>query len=233
MNRVVQVVRTGSLAPRSGVPLGTHLPVLVGLSRIVPLRRVLEFGCGRYSTLNLLDRAVFPDLEALDSFETDPAWADEIAAATRHDPRVRLTTVKGAMADAADAAAGDYDLVFIDDSKSGAARAATILAVAERKPRLVAVHDFEVFAYRRAAAAGFRHVFRFGAINPHTGLMWAPLEAADGLGPPVAELRRLNDLVRRHARSVPHDDARQWAAVMDREWGAVPAAASANVSPAG
>src|ERR1044072_7607495 len=85
------------LAPRAENAYATHLPVLIGLAGIRPLRRVLEFGCGHYSTKTFLQRSVFPDLEELHSVENDPAWAETVREVIKHDPRSSVTTVSGAM----------------------------------------------------------------------------------------------------------------------------------------
>jgi predicted O-methyltransferase YrrM len=208
-HRLVQIVRTGTLTPESPQPLGTHVPVLVGLARLVKLRRVAEFGCGQFSTLSLTDRSAFPDLEVLHSFENDPQWLEEIRTRTAHDPRVEMSRVDGRMGDAA---AGvdvrDYDLVFIDDSKRAEDRAATIRAVWERRAPLVAIHDFEVFAYRRAAA-GYRKRYRFTSLLPNTGILWNDDRLRDD------QLRRLEDSIKRHRGELRAEDVRGWTRVLN------------------
>src|SRR5215471_20763089 len=81
------------LAPLSANPYSTHLPVLVGLSRMLCIRRVAEFGCGQFSTTAFLNREAFPQLEQLDSFENDPGWIESMRATVGNDSRLTLKSV--------------------------------------------------------------------------------------------------------------------------------------------
>src|SRR5690349_2182595 len=105
------------LPTRAQNAYATHLPVLIGLGAIRPLRRVLEFGCGDYSTRTFLQRSVFPDLEALQSVENDPAWAAKAREVIRDDARCKVTVAGGKTCDAVrgfDLEA--FDLMLVDDS---------------------------------------------------------------------------------------------------------------------
>ncbi|HEX8098458.1 MAG TPA: class I SAM-dependent methyltransferase [Pyrinomonadaceae bacterium] len=191
---------------RAENPYATHLPVLVGLARLLDVRSVAEFGCGDYSTLTFLDRAAFSNLERLSSFENDPEWMGRLVIATRGDSRVELKLVEGPMSAAATRADLDgYDLIFVDDSVKADERAATIGEVARkcRGGSVVVIHDFEVADYRRAARA-FAGQFTFVALNPHTGVAWnhARLDAR--------RLKNLNSLIRRHRRGLRPDDLAGW-----------------------
>ena len=159
--------------PRALNDYATHVPILVGLSRMRKIRRVLEFGCGRYSTLTFLNRSAFLHLERLHSIENDDSWATNIRQVAQHDDRWTLQLVNGEIADAvADLDLESFDLILIDDSKTSAQRAATIRAVARKQPRhpWIVIHDFEVEEYRQAASA-FKHRQRFRAYNPETGVV--------------------------------------------------------------
>src|SRR5216684_7825933 len=83
--------------PRAQDPYGTHVPILVGLGRLLHVRQVLELGAGRHSTLTFLDRNIFPELERMDSYETDEQWRDEVLAVARYDPRLSVTLIDGPM----------------------------------------------------------------------------------------------------------------------------------------
>ena len=61
-------------------PYATHLPVLREIGAMRPIRRVLEFGAGMYSTPLFLDRTAYPDLEVLVSVEDDWEWLQRIKA---------------------------------------------------------------------------------------------------------------------------------------------------------
>src|SRR5574341_819530 len=100
--------------PRAENPYATHVPVLVALARVIPVRRVLELGCGRYSTFTFLNRVAFPQLEQLYSLENDRDWAARIAAEAGTDARLSLRFVDGLLAAAVAAMElSSYDLILI------------------------------------------------------------------------------------------------------------------------
>ena len=198
--------RVQGLPERHANPYATHLPVLVALAQIVPVRRVAEFGCGMYSTLTFLDRAVFPELIQLDSFENDVAWVERLRAAVGGDSRVRLTPVAGPMSRAVDdLPLYAYDLIFIDDSLTAEERVATIRAVSSARPLpgIVVIHDFEHPLYQHAAA-DFAQRFRFVALNPNSGVAWDAAHIDEG------QLRQLQRVLARHATRVQPDDRAAW-----------------------
>lgn len=57
----------------------THVPVLVGLARLLNVERVIEYGCGEYSTLTFFNRSAFPRLSKLLSLENDAEWFARMA----------------------------------------------------------------------------------------------------------------------------------------------------------
>jgi len=207
IRRIVNIGRTLTLVPRSAEPFATHLPVLIGLARLRKIRRILEFGSGRYSTLAFLNRAAFPDLEALESYENNAEWHEKVAQLAGGDSRLKLTYVKGFIHEAIDARKlPTYDLIFIDDSINRRQRAATIGIVAAARPALVAIHDFENFAYRYGVK-GFSRVYRFTAFLPNTGVAWNDETLT------LAELQALNDLISKNRQLAPQD-LNAWANVM-------------------
>ena len=160
-------------APRAINDYATHIPILIGLARIRQIRSVLEFGCGRYSTLTFLNRTAFPHLERLHSIENDDSWAATIQQIAQEDRRWSLQLVEGEISETvSNLDLESFDLILIDDSKTSAQRAATIRAVGLKQPERpwIVVHDFEVEEYRRAAS-GFRHRHCFRAYNPETGVV--------------------------------------------------------------
>ena len=160
-------------APRAINDYATHIPILIGLARIRQIRSVLEFGCGRYSTLTFLNRTAFPHLERLHSIENDDSWAATIQQIAQEDRRWSLQLVEGEISETvSNLDLESFDLILIDDSKTSAQRAATIRAVGLKQPERpwIVIHDFEVEEYRRAAS-GFRHRHRFRAYNPETGVV--------------------------------------------------------------
>ena len=161
------------LPPRAENAYATHIPVLIGLAAMRPIERVLEFGCGHYSTKTFLKRSAFPDLKELHSVENDARWAQTIREAVKDDARSVVTIVNGAIGDAVRKFDLEtFDLILVDDSTSAEERAGTIRALSGlnlSNPWLV-IHDYEVEEYQRAASA-LKQRFAFKAYNPHTGLL--------------------------------------------------------------
>lgn len=196
--------------PRSKNPFATAVPILIGLSRILKPKRVLEFGSGEYSTLTFLNRLAFPELKHLTSFETDPFWAERIRGLVGDDSRLALDIVSGAMADAVNNVDLDaYDMIFIDDSTDSAERVATIKAVSSRRPKLsvVVIHDYEFGPYREASKL-FQHRFQFKVVNPNVGVLWNDWPAE------MPTLRSINRVIRKHANTIRVNDSNRWATVL-------------------
>ena len=159
--------------PRARNDYATHIPILVGLATVSNTKRVLEFGCGHYSTLTFLNRFAFPGLERLESIENDVSWAETVRRAVRNDPRWTLKLINGEIASAvSDLDLEQFDLILIDDSKTSAQRSATIRAIAGKQPQRpwILIHDYEVNEYR-VAAKGFKYRYAFKTYNPETGLV--------------------------------------------------------------
>jgi precorrin-6B methylase 2 len=192
------------LAPRARNDYATHIPILIGLARLRAIRRVLEFGCGHYSTLTFLNASAFPDLERLHSIENDDAWATTIQEAAKDDPRWALQLVSGEICESIPDLES-FDLILIDDSKTSAQRAATIRAVSAKQPQhpWIVIHDFEVDEYRDAASV-FKHRHRFRAYNPETGVI-----ANSSL-----DLRGLNRSLKQNAKSLDPDNITAWSSAI-------------------
>lgn len=196
------------LPPRAENAYATHLPVLIGLAAIRPLRRVLEFGCGHYSTTTFLQRSVFPDLEELQSVENAQAWAEAMLEATGDDARSTVTVVSGAMSAAVrkfDLEA--FDLILVDDSTNAADRAATIRALSSLHPSnpWLVIHDYEVEEYRSASSA-FKQRFAFKAYNPHTGLI-----SNSGF---TRAVKILDQRIKENSSALGPDDAEGWLRIL-------------------
>lgn len=184
----------------------THLPILIGLAGAIEIKSVLELGCGEYSTPTFLNKFVFPSLIALESFETDQIWLDQVSTLVVEDPRFSGRLVHGVMGQAIQRAdLESYDLIFVDDSTSGEERASTIVAIATRQPKraLVVIHDFEIQAYRDAAKA-FESRFIFKSFNPQTGIVWNGDRA---LG---KTLKRIETAARQNAPKLEPEDVSGW-----------------------
>jgi len=200
------------IPPRAQNPYATHLPILLAVARQRKVRRILEMGSGTYSTLTFLDRKYFPDVERVDAFENDAAWAEKVKTAAGDDPRLVLKTISGAVCEVVDTLdAGTYDLALVDDSVTCAERAATLRRVAAQHPKstIVVVHDFELPEYRQAGE-GFLHRVRIASLNPNVGLLWN-----DGMR--RSGWRKFNVWLARHRDRVAPDDLAGWSRLIEQE----------------
>jgi len=196
--------------PRAEKDYATHIPVLLSLAQAIKVEKVLELGCGHYSTLTFLNPTAFPFLVLLESWETDQAWQDRISAAVGNDLRVRTRLVRGEIRSLIEQTdLDDYDLILVDDSTSAEERTATIGAISARQPKkaVVAIHDFEIQAYRDAAGA-FLNQFIFKALNPQTGVVW------NGEARLTKVLRHAGSTVKRYAGKLEPDDVNSWSKVL-------------------
>ena len=187
-------------------PFASHVPVLTGLSSLFKISRVLEFGCGFYSTLTFVNPDIYKDLMEIQSFENDLEWYNQVKDATRNDSRITLNFVKGPIPSIVSSVNLEpFDLIFIDDSVVAEERAATIKAVAAKMPSsaLVVIHDFENPVYRNAAVS-FKNQFVFKTFNPYTGLLWKdhPVNRV--------KLEALNQVIKTNANRIKLDDRPGW-----------------------
>lgn len=202
------------LVGRSEQPYATHIPVLVGLSQLLPIRHVLEFGSGRDSTLLFLNPQIFPKVESLDSYENDAAWYAQVAPLIANDSRAKINFVEGEIKNAVQGINfSKYDLVFIDDSTTSLERSRTILEVIRHSTtkNLVTIHDFEIEDYRLAARE-FKNQFTFTALNPNTGLlskMPFPIEKK--------LLIKLNKCIHKNSSKIDPDDISAWKTLLQKE----------------
>lgn len=91
----------------------THLPVLKSIPKIFKIERVLEFGCGYFSTLEFLKKDYFPDLNYLLSLESVEEWGAKIVSEIDDD---RLEMIIASELELLDIAVkyGKFDLALID-----------------------------------------------------------------------------------------------------------------------
>ena len=191
--------------PRAENCYATHIPVLIGIARIREVRKVLEFGCGYYSTLTFLNAAVFPHLERLESVENDAAWAETLRETAKNDSRWTLKLVDGEISDSVSTLDLEaFDLILIDDSEMSKQRVRTIREVTKKMPHRpwVLIHDFEVEDYRRSAS-GFGQVHRFKAYNPNTGWLWNNTTHA-------RRAKSIDRIIKANAKTLEPDDISAW-----------------------
>jgi hypothetical protein len=198
------------LPPRARNDYATHVPVLIGLASLRRIERVLELGCGNYSTKTFLNRAAFPHLKELRSLENDPLWARTIALDVAGDSRCTIAFTPDPIADGVATLDLDYfDLIFVDDSASSEQRTVTIETLSALHPQnpWLVIHDYEFPDYQRAAA-DFAHKFTFNAYNPETGLVF------NSLNQKQTELKQLNHRLKANSSRLEPDDVASWLRVL-------------------
>ena len=198
----------GRRPSRSRMDYATHLPILVGLSQSLRVKRVLELGSGKYSTSTFLDKNLFRELTQLDTFDTDASWASQVREWTKGDPRMTLRLTLGPMCQVVQGIdLSGYDLVFIDDSTTVDERAATIKCIAEKQTaRLAVIHDFEIPEYRRSCKM-FRNKYEVRGLNPSTGVVW-------NSGIRKEQLTRVNSIICDNSAIVDPSDVKRWATLL-------------------
>jgi len=162
------------LAKKSSNPYATHLPILIGITKLFKIKRVLELGSGDYSTPVLLNRTWFPDLEHLTSLEDDPKWACKLREQLKPDNRFQLIEVDTSISSVIkNIELREFDMIFVDNSVVEIERANTLLHLSASNllETIVLIHDYEVMSYQRATDL-FANRFSFFAFNPITGLVW-------------------------------------------------------------
>jgi len=205
--------KLAGIAPRSSNEYATHIPILVGIAQRFTIRRVLELGCGAFSTPTFLNPEVFMDLERLHSYETDRSWYEKTLTAFSDDLRYQPRFVKGAMSvGLQELELGQFDLIFVDDSTSAVERAETIQQLANRplSGQLIVIHDFEIRNYRDAAST-FEHRLIFRAFTPQTGAVW------NGSNETAEVLKELSRQIIHHSSSIPVEDVESWRRLFRKE----------------
>ncbi len=209
LNRFRQVIRrrrSKAECDQSVDQFSTHMPVLLGISKIFTSRHVLELGGGRFSTPLFLNPEVFPAVERVLTLENDAEWAREVSIMVGEEPKHQLTIVEGTIAsEVAALAVEKFDLVFIDDSKTICERLSTFKEITSRigPQSVVIMHDFEAPEYQ-LAATGFRNRLLITGYYPATGILWndALLEAR--------QLEALCTIIRLSATRLRPDDITSW-----------------------
>lgn len=127
-------------SPNDGeaVTWGSHQPALRAIAQFLPIRSVIEFGAGFYSTPLFLDREAFPLLESLVTFENEWDWANSLRT---NDPRhtMVITTTKRFIPHSTGMRA---DFVFIDSADAGGR--VELMPHALTIAPLFAIHDCQV-----------------------------------------------------------------------------------------
>ena len=124
--------------PKRLNPFATHLPVLEAILKAAPIKTVVEFGPGHYST------ALFAKagcrVQAIE--QQNIAWYERLSKQYEDDPAISLVYLPppGAGAKFLSELPGTVDLILVD---GGVHNRALDLAAAFRKTSIVVAHDTE------------------------------------------------------------------------------------------
>jgi hypothetical protein len=139
----------------------THLPVLKKIFEEHKIKRVLEFGSGKYST-------PFFNQQNLDCFitvEDNPYWSSTILKNNNHEIMFMSCIEAAKNTDL------NFDLIFIDNGKNSAERIDVIKTISSRRPKgLVVLHDAEQKMYMDVAK--FDHIKIYPEETPSTAVCW-------------------------------------------------------------
>lgn len=187
-------------------PVASHIPVFIGISKIIKIHKILELGSGNYSTPLFLDKQIFPDLEFVVSYENDILWYNEIKQKFLNEDRLKLKYCDALMKDIVkDLDISEFDLIFVDDSREAKLRSQTIECISKKinNKNFLAIHDFEVKAYKEATGTELKK-FKFDAIFPNTGLAWRNKEINKNY------FSKINKLIKKNSSLGIPEDIQFW-----------------------
>ncbi len=144
----------GTKDPKGGP--GSHQPALRALARFMPIRSVIEFGAGVFSTHLFLDPEAFPDLASLVTLESEERWINEVTV--DDDRHETIHTPTGNFA----AATADMwaDFVFLDSAPMEA-RLKLIPHALSIAP-IFGIHDCQVAEVRVHIGRDCKYIVGFG-----------------------------------------------------------------------
>jgi len=136
---------------------GSHQPALRAIAKFMPIRSVIEFGAGLYSTHLFLDPTAFPLLESLTTFEHDEKWAETVRV---DDPRHKLIIAPPDEFEPLTRTSGiRADFVFLDSGPTMIERLALVSHCLKLAP-VFAMHDYEPWVFLQH---GFKYVKAFNS----------------------------------------------------------------------
>ncbi len=192
------------MAYRHSNPYATHIPILIGFSRVLKIKRVLEYGGGNFSTRLFLNKEVYPEVTGLTVCENDTAWLETVRGIVHNDGWPRATILSGIDELPAD----KYDLVFIDaDTESH--KLDLIKLAGKTRRNITVVHDSEHAPYAQAINNSFQRWFSFAAFNPETAIAW------NGAEPMTPHQMLVIDMLTKKYSNVDPTDILQWSNIFD------------------
>ena len=144
---------------------GSHVPVLERIPQFFTIKTVIEFGCGKFSTPTFMNKSIYPDLENLFSYETNPNWLKLVHAIFKDDKRLRIKLIPDNVNKIKrNLDTFPVDLVFVDGVRS---HRAYILKNLKFLSDLIVLHDAECRRkrYLRAKVKSFKYRYFYTPPN--------------------------------------------------------------------
>jgi hypothetical protein len=142
----------------------SHLPILIGLGTMLPIKSVFEFGAGMYSTTTFLNRDVYPLVDRFTSLESDLTWAQKVLDAVPGDDRIQFINSTEHYAPSG------YDLVFVDNGpEQHKIETIRYMTLDFGSNGLYVIHDSECGTYANEIRK-FTHSWFFYDFNPATAV---------------------------------------------------------------
>lgn len=142
----------------------SHLYVLKRIPKLLDIKRVIEFGCGEFSTKIFLK---YPAIQNLYSLESDTKWYHDFLKELKDERLTRILSPEDELIEIAKTL-GRVDLVFVD-GKAEHYRGPTMLAAKEMTD-LVVAHDAENKNYLPFINS-FKYVWIYKKEKPYTAIL--------------------------------------------------------------
>jgi hypothetical protein len=198
--------RSIGLKPRSEEPYATHVPILLGVAAACKPELLIEFGSGTFSTLLFLNRAAFPSLRKVESYDNNREWFEQVKGKLPSDASIDLHFFDDEMHRAVGQAnTANATMIFIDDSPTDKARVPTIVEVARScgTQPVVVLHDCDLWRLRLATRK-FEHRVVFASYNPQSCVMW------NGHPERRRAMENVSRIIQKYATSIPATDVAAW-----------------------
>jgi hypothetical protein len=183
-------------------PMTTHLPILIGTSRIARAASLLELGSGMNSTPYFENQDCFPTVKSVLSYEDDHEWYQKVKSTVSNFQKTELRFVDSISQNVLELITEDHNLIFIDDSDSAEKRQMTIMGALEKAGAnsIIVVHDFENRTYQNVVRSPWKSAV-FSNWKPYTGVLYQNSELDQ-------HFERLGSLIEKNKSILPLDVAK-------------------------
>lgn len=208
INKLKNIVKSGTFVPISSDPYSTHIPVLIGIIRLLKPKTIIEYGSGFNSTLLFINKEICPSIDTVRSYENYRDWYSLVKQKVDSNQSINYKYVEGDMYNYVDSnEIAQSDLVFVDDSYNAHDRSKTIEEVVKSQPKICLIHDFENQPYRKSVSNHLPY-YRFKSLLPNTGCTGTHLD--------IIMCKEIDVIINSYKNSIQNNDINSWADVFDR-----------------